>query len=279
MPLLLRIRMAFAGGPLASAVRSVGLAKPLNRWVTLLLFRGRRYKVRIAGRTVRFHVSTFREARRVDDAVGEFDAIRSLCESIRSGDVFYDIGSNIGMFACTVASVHGNDVQVHAFEPEPAVCRRLRENVRLNRLENVTIHEVAIADTCGDAELLVAGGLGFGAHSIVRKSDRDASGAGQKVRVQTQPITEYAEQHRLPAPTIVKCDVEGAEAAVIRSLRPWLENRSIRRFDVEFHPELLREQNETVDELKALVCSFGYDVRAITVRTNTPDLSFTRKAE
>jgi hypothetical protein len=97
-----------------------------------------------------------------------------------------------------------------------------------------------------------------------------------QIQVPTRRLNDYIRDNELPPPTVVKCDVEGAEGAVIRGLRPWLEDRTIRRLDIEFHPALLAAQGESEEELTALIRGFGYEARPFSVRSTTSNISFTR---
>ena len=63
----------------------------------------------------------------------EFADMGFLLHFLRPGDLFVDVGANVGSYtilACAAAGARGI-----AFEPVPATHRRLRDNVRLNGLE------------------------------------------------------------------------------------------------------------------------------------------------
>jgi len=62
-------------------------------------------------------------------------------ESLPPGDVFFDIGANVGTFAVR-AALRG--LQVYAFEPEPLRCAELRKIVRINGLERI-VHIFCVA--------------------------------------------------------------------------------------------------------------------------------------
>ena len=65
--------------------------------------------------------------------------------------VVLDIGAHIGVYALIAG--HANaEAKVFAFEPLEATSARLRENVELNRLNNVSCFETAISDVDGIAK-------------------------------------------------------------------------------------------------------------------------------
>ena len=68
-----------------------------------------------------------------------------LNRMLRPGQVAFDIGSNIGMHAMIMANRVGPAGQVHVFEPDPHPLGRLKANMNLNGLANVTVNQAAIS--------------------------------------------------------------------------------------------------------------------------------------
>ena len=68
---------------------------------------------------------------------------------LRRGDVAVDVGANIGLYTLLCAHIVGDSGHVFSFEPGHPAIDRLRENVRLNRYTNVTIHAAAVGDKDG----------------------------------------------------------------------------------------------------------------------------------
>ncbi len=64
-----------------------------------------------------------------------------------------DVGANVGYYALMAATRVGPSGRVIAYEPGPAPAARLRENVALNGLSNVTVVEAAVADRPGTLHL------------------------------------------------------------------------------------------------------------------------------
>jgi FkbM family methyltransferase len=58
-------------------------------------------------------------------------------QDVKSGDVFYDIGANIGVYTIFAASRTGKQGRVYAFEPHGANFARLVDNIMLNNLQQV----------------------------------------------------------------------------------------------------------------------------------------------
>ena len=72
--------------------------------------------------------------------------IKDLIVSIlRPGDVFFDIGANVGFFSLVGAQAVGEKGAVHAFEPLPHLAALIRRTVARNKLANVRVLEMAVS--------------------------------------------------------------------------------------------------------------------------------------
>lgn len=144
-----------------------------------------------------------------------------LAERLRSGDVFYDLGSNIGLFSLLAARLVGESGKVFSFEPDSEIAARLRENAERNAATNVSVTEVGVWSSSGMQNFVPAGVASpdHGTGSFV------AQGPGTRVRCVS--LDDFAASHAPPA--AIKCDVEGAEVEVLKgathvlkSQRPWV---------------------------------------------------------
>jgi FkbM family methyltransferase len=136
----------------------------------------------------------------------------SLSKHLQAGDVLYDVGAHIGIVSLCAARLVGPTGSVFAFEADPENAKRIEENVRRNRLEWIT--------TARRAAWHCDGYVGFQRAS--EHSSRNQGGVttlspgGNNDAIEVEAITldTFAERHRLP--TVIKIDVEGAEAEVLR---------------------------------------------------------------
>jgi FkbM family methyltransferase len=81
----------------------------------------------------------------------DYDEMMFMRRYLRPGDNFVDGGANVGAYTLLAASLVKPTGRVDAFEPAPLEARRLRENVALNRLEGVQVHEAALGEAPGHA--------------------------------------------------------------------------------------------------------------------------------
>jgi FkbM family methyltransferase len=68
-------------------------------------------------------------------------------QHVRSGDVFIDIGSNIGYFSLLASSIVGPTGRVYAFEPTSYAFNKMLLNISLNSFTNIFPSKLAISDT------------------------------------------------------------------------------------------------------------------------------------
>ena len=74
---------------------------------------------------------------------GEFSEIELSIMSnfIEKGDFVFDVGANIGAFTIPFAKKVGENGKVFTFEPQPNVHNLLKNNVKLNNLDNVELFQ------------------------------------------------------------------------------------------------------------------------------------------
>lgn len=146
----------------------------------------------------------------------------TLARVLNPGAVFYDIGANVGFYSVLAARLVGPEGRVVAYEPLPENVRALERNIELNQFENVTVRPCAVSANDGRGSLQLAPEQTWA--RLESAGERaDALGSVEVTLVAID--SELA--GGLPAPDVVKLDVEGAEvdvldgmAETIRSARP-----------------------------------------------------------
>ncbi len=154
---------------------------------------------------------------------------------LRPGDVFLDIGANVGLYTIAAARIVGIHGEVHAFEPCTQTFSRLEENVRLNAIRSVSCHRIALSDANAEAQLSLAKD-GFDAWNSLGKPYMGEPG-GQET-VQTVTLDSFVGQHRLDGRiTAMKIDVEGWENQVLIGAEKLLSAANAPALCVEFTEE------------------------------------------
>lgn len=156
---------------------------------------------------------------------GDFDPkISWVCRRVlRPGDAAIDLGANIGIVALQMARLVGPEGRVHAFEPQPDLVERLREDAATNGYGNLVLHPVALSDHDGLAHFNVSldncGGAAL--------NDTAAPGY-RSIEVEVRRALPAFEALDLPEGMpvrLLKLDVEGHEDVLLSALRPWLARR------------------------------------------------------
>lgn len=203
-----------------------------------------------------FHVDSFREYLRIVDYQNEDFVIECLLEAIDTGDVFWDIGANIGTHSCYVGQKAGQTV---AIEPFPANARQARRNCDLNGI-NSTVLEFALGEEGGKANLAVPDtdetAAGVGTFSL-----RNGSSYSESVTVDVIPGDKLVEERGLPLPDVMKIDVEGGELSVLRGFHNGLQNARV--VLVEVHPWHVEQEGVT-----DLLQSAGFSVTVLRQRND-----------
>lgn len=244
----------FYRGTVAKIADAIGLT---SWYKQRLLSRMDTYTLSISGSSAEFFVESEPELFHIkNNTSSEIDTITDFVHEIEPGDVVYDIGSNIGVYAC-LAGVSNENVEVVAFEPFPANARRIEENTQLNEID-VDVKEIALSDENGKAEFHVDGrdGPGSGMGSLYHED-------GETITISTHRGDSLIKEG-LPSPSIVKIDVEGAELEVIAGLNQALSDEKCRAAYVEIHPRYV-----TPDDVSAKLREYGFEVTDIeTVNRN-----------
>lgn len=140
-----------------------------------------------------------------------------LLHLLRPGDLFVDVGANIGAYTVLASGVCG--ARSIAAEPAAATRPHLRENLALNGIEAlVTIVEAALGDAPGTARFSAGRGA----------TNRLAADGDTQVAVTTLDAVCVAE-----APLLLKLDVEGHELSVLRGGAAILGDPSLRAAIIE----------------------------------------------
>jgi FkbM family methyltransferase len=159
------------------------------------------------------------------------DAVR---ENLRAGDVFFDVGANVGFYTLLAARMVGPGGRVASFEPNPANLEGLRENIAANGFSNVTVVPKAVSARSGTGRL--AASVPF---SSIVIEDGQAAGEGV-IEIALTSLDDYVTANPDLCPSLVKIDAEGHELHVIKGMAQVLD---------EFHPKLIVEMHGTNREV------------------------------
>ena len=158
-----------------------------------------------------------------------------------------DIGAHIGYFTLIMAK---QAKQVYAFEPEARNFHILKKNIELNKLSNVKLHNVAVAETNGKTTLHLCE-MNRGMHRIY-PSHWCKGGTAKIETVRIDDIIQEAD--------FIKMDIEGAELGALKGMTKLLKKCDITVI-MEFHPQSIEEYGAKPRDIYDLMRYLGYDIK------------------
>jgi len=161
-------------------------------------------------------------------------------EYLKDGDIFFDIGSNVGVFTIYACKRHP-EISVYCFEPEYSNLHALKENIQHNKLlDRVKIWGVGVSEFIGFSELhLQDMRQGAACHTESREAICFTD-EGYKV-VWSEGITcaslDYICDQIGVVPNAIKIDTDGNEDKILRGGVKTLANDKLRALVIEMPDE------------------------------------------
>ena len=202
---------------------TVGRFPAVRVWLTKLFVPSRDSDIHMFGATLRINsreeIGLARAARQADENIifrDEVATLINLALLLQPGDVFVDIGANVGLYSSILGRFANAfpETRFVAIEPNPKTVQRLRESVRN---APVTILNVAISDK--ESELAFQRGITSGVFKVAEP--------GQPV----EAVVPCQKLDSLPIPEgnlIFKIDVEEHELQVLNGAEELLKSGRVK---------------------------------------------------
>jgi FkbM family methyltransferase len=143
---------------------------------------------------------------------------------IHENDTIVDIGAHIGVFSI-FASQSAKRGIVYAIEPIKENFEMLKDNIEINRIQNIIPIENAVSDKTGSKQIFLGD---TGMHSFY--FDR----GNKRTDVRTISFKDFIEQNEISRIDLLKMDCEGAEYEILFGC-PEDILEVIRRITLEYH--------------------------------------------
>jgi FkbM family methyltransferase len=187
------------------------------------------------------------------------------------GDCAVDAGANIGCHTLTMSRCVGRTGRVLAIEPNPKVTGALRENLRLNGIENVEMATVAVSDAAGRAVVRAPAEADELASNQGLSSLEALDTPAECTDVEVATIDELVERTSMRPIALVKIDVQGFDAKVVRGMRGLLE-RDRPVVVLEYEDWAWKRCGESLAFLAAWMRQFGYSLHPGRLAADGPRL-------
>ncbi|MEU2559476.1 FkbM family methyltransferase [Streptomyces longispororuber] len=180
---------------------------------------------------------------------------RWLRDRLRPGDVFVDVGANIGYLSVLASRLVGPAGRVVAVEASPDFHRQVLRHRELNGCANLRAVNAAVSDRPETLTFVLASACNRGANSVVPWDGPVES----RFETRAVPLPDLLEPGELARARVIKVDVEGAEGGVVRGLAPALGRlRPDVEIAVEVTPDRMARLGDSVDELLATMRAHGF---------------------
>lgn len=136
---------------------------------------------------------------------------------LKNGMTFFDVGANQGIYTLLAGKQVGTNGRVFSFEPVPSQLKKLKRNLKINRIYNTITESLAVGAENGKANMYVCLD-GDEALSSLRKPTEDVKSKKSVIQVPVITIDEYVKKNKISNIDFVKIDVEGGELNVLKGM-------------------------------------------------------------
>lgn len=209
----------------------------------------------------------------------EPDTVKWIEDFMKPGDIFFDVGANVGAYSLVAAKCFAGAVKVYAFEPAFLNFSQLCRNLFLNNCQDsvfplsVALSEKTTIGKFNYHDLVTGGSLHTFGEAVDYKGETFTPVFTQKML--SYRLDDLIDQFEIPKPTHIKIDVDGIEKAVLEGAQDTLSSSSLRSVIVEL------EEGQGEREITELLLGKGFKLDSVYKRWTPGMLNciFIRKSE
>jgi len=202
--------------------------------------------------------------RQVSFGLYERDEANFVLSLLKPGDVFFDLGANVGFYSLLAAERVGAAGAVHAFEPMPDNAATLRRTIERNSISHLHLNEVAVAESPGFRTLYYPdASWGNSGWATLVTSERKH----HSIVVPVITLDQYVRQHQIEHVRLIKLDIEGAELLALQGATDLLARPDAPDLFLEINPHYLVSQGIDSRAVTQFVAAQGYTVSVFGKRT------------
>lgn len=169
----------------------------------------------------------------------EWHDMRFVMDVMRPGDLFIDVGSNVGVYTLLATTCPG--VEVLAFEPGRLARDRLEEHLDLNHVrDRVEVSPFVLSDHTGEIQFTVG-------RDVTNHVVTDVTTSDGTETLPVRRLDDVVAADAFKRPVLLKVDAEGHDLRVLLGARRLLE---------EVRPPIIVEWNDP--EIISLLVPLGY---------------------
>jgi len=161
--------------------------------------------------------------------------------------VFWDIGSNIGLYSIYAAVTHEN-IEVISFEPSTSNLRVLSRNISINKLqEKISIFQIPLGENKN--QFLRFNERKFNEGESHNSLEENIDFEGKKLdtnnsyTIFSTNIDQIIEDGLLQVPSYIKIDVDGIEHLLLKGGLKLLKNPKVLEIQIEINENFFEQMN------------------------------------
>ena len=162
----------------------------------------------------------------------------TMFREIKSGDVIWDVGANIGYYTVKFAKAVGEEGFVQGFEPMPHTFKILKKAIRGHT--NIGLTCCALGQSDSKLAMLNDTEVGSPTNKILMSDKQSLS--DKIVMIKVRSGDSLIKNKELKVPNFIKIDVEGHESDLIKGMTNLLKEPKLRTLAIEIHFAILEEQ-------------------------------------
>lgn len=183
----------------------------------------------------------------------EYEGFSSLLikKLLKPKTVFVDIGAHLGYYTLLAASSNKN-IEVVAFEPAKENLAVVKKNIKLNKIKNCSLYNLAASDKEGTQRFCVAEALGESSiHGTYLSKVKKIT------QVKTCRVDSIIKGKKVG---FIKIDVEGHEVWVLDGLKKTLQDNSQVILLIELNPGSQAVAGVTPEQLLGKIKELGFKI-------------------
>jgi FkbM family methyltransferase len=225
--------------------------KPLRRIASKVIARSRigyllRMKIKIKNYLLLFHPTSLSTILWYDPTSRSEDS-EFIQAFLRAGETYIDIGANIGVTSIPGAIVVGDSGKVVAFEPHPKTAKYLRENIALNKLSNIEVHNCALGHFLG---------MTYFTNKSSDDMNKIVNTHESNIQVPIMPLDSFTQQY--DQISLLKVDVEGYEKFILAGAEQSITKVECIYFEVD--EQNFHDFGYSSQDLLRQVADFGFSI-------------------
>ncbi len=144
---------------------------------------------------------------------GEIEMLRSMIQLLPPGQVFVDVGANFGLYSLAMAqTLKETGGSVITIEAQRVICNMICGSVALNSIENMFVHNLAIADREGYIALPKLDYRKVSSYGSLEFADEQNEDIGQERGISDESVRCVTlDDMNWPRVDMIKIDIEGME--------------------------------------------------------------------